>query len=128
MQLDVETFLARTLKFFLPDSVLNRRQELLENLAQKLHRDLPQLLIEESSHILKLILLQTDQERDNALLYFSELCLFNANNISLRQVFKSCLLPLLTKLVVELGDSNLLDKVKYIQVSMKPAADLLTDL
>ncbi|EJD01349.1 uncharacterized protein FOMMEDRAFT_111106 [Fomitiporia mediterranea MF3/22] len=103
-------FLSMTLQYTLPPLFAASNSAALESIQGELGKSVSTLFLNTSPDILaRGFLLKTSSETDKALSFILRTLSSAANNakIGLANVVKSCIVPLLGKLVIAMGDENL---------------------
>lgn len=102
--IDIKAFIGFGREFILPDLVLSKKSAVLRQVAEWLQQDLHQILLDDAGPILAHVLLNSNGNFDDAMKFYVGST--SLESIPVGKLLKSCLLSLLSKLVLALGDTK----------------------
>lgn len=105
LDVSLKRFLMSTLRYTLPSLVLERRQDLMEEIATRLQSTVERICIREIQHIIAYLFLEAQSHVKESLQFAGQI--FEGTSLTILDLIKSCHFQLVLELAFELGDENL---------------------
>ena len=114
-------------RYIFPYLFLNRKVELMDDIAQGMKKDLTNILIEDSGFILGHILMEASNNIEQYFLLFVKLAHLDPAQITIGQLFKSSLMFLIETLSLGLGSDRADERsqvILFLEIDDRPSIAL----